>query len=802
MKNNKKMLTVSAIALLLLLLCCIGLILKMCSSNDSISGKMTSGTTVSEPADGSNAATTKGNTTVTIPATITSTDVNAPPTTDGNTSATTANGDNTPATTATDGNAPATTTNGGNTPTTTANGGNTPATTTTSGGNTPTTTTATGGTTAPTTTGNTGAQTPSGDPGTASGLTITWISGTKNAYTVSGNTVTFTAVQENSAYAISGELNGNIVIDVGDDYKFDLELTGVKITSEVISPITVLSGKEVSITAKNGYQNYIYDNRAAVAEDDTTQYAAAVYSMVDLEICGKGSLTVVSEQNNGIHTKDDLTVKNLTLSVTCVDNALKGNDSVTVESGTTTLIATAGDGIKTTNTDISSKGNQRGTVEILGGTHTIYAACDGIDAAYNVVIDGDSTVVNIYTDKYSEYSEEVTAVSGSTYYVRYSSKNYKYSVKYSNSDGTFEWVNAEFHISVRSGRTTYYYYSFPKKTGYEKMTLYMYSSTQSQGQDGDYYAASSEMTLHDAYDTIAISGTNGSLSLSWTNFTTSAPGGGGPGGGMNDGNTDKGDYSTKGIKAGNEVLISGGNVTVQAYDDAIHASGAVALENGSTATGNVTISGGTITLFSNDDGIHADGILTVSDGTIRVTGSYEGLEGNNVRISGGNVSIVSKDDGINAPATSGETIVISGGQLYIYAGGDGIDSNSRTSYSGIVFAGGQTVVFCTSNNNSAIDTEAGYKYTGGQVIAVMSSGGMTGESTNCTNFSSVATKSTLSLTAGKYLNVAASGSTVASVKMPTSISSAMVIYLGSNSATFAAGTSAAGTVNADGVYWK
>lgn len=780
MKNHKRMLTVSTRVLLLLLLCCFLPMLTMCNSNAPTDSKTESGATVSEPADGSNSATTKGSSTVTIPTTTTSTDGNAPPTTDGNTSATTANGDNAPTTAATDGNTPTTTTNGGNTPATTANGGNKPA----------------------TTTGNTGTQTPSGNPDTASGLTITWISGTKNAYAVSGNTVTFTAVQENSVYAISGELNGNIVIDVGDDYKFDLELTGVKITSEVISPITVLSGKEVSITAKNGYQNYIYDNRAAVAEDDTTRYAAAVYSMVDLEICGKGSLTVVSEQNNGIHTKDDLTVKNLTLSVTCVDNALKGNDSVTVESGTTTLIATAGDGIKTTNTDISSKGNQRGTVEILGGTHTIYAACDGIDAAYNVVIDGDSTVVNIYTDKYSEYSEEVTAVSGSTYYVRYSGKNYNYSVKYSNSDGTFEWVNAEFYTSVRSGRTTYYYYSFPKKSGYEKMTLYMYSSTQSQGQDGDYYAASSEMTLHDAYDTIAISNRNGSLSLSWTNFTTSAPGGGWPGGGMNDGNTDKGDYSTKGIKAGNEVLIGGGNVTVQAYDDAIHASGSAVLENGSTATGNVTISGGTITLFSNDDGIHADGILTVSDGTIRVTGSYEGLEGNNVRISGGNVSIVSKDDGINAPATSGETIVISGGQLYIYAGGDGIDSNSRTSYSGIVFAGGQTVVFCTSNNNSAIDTEAGYKYTGGQVIAVMSSGGMTGESTNCTNFSSVATKSTLSLTAGKYLNVAASGSTVASVKMPTSISSAMVIYLGSNSATFNAGTSAAGSVNADGVYWK
>ncbi|MBQ8382167.1 MAG: carbohydrate-binding domain-containing protein [Clostridia bacterium] len=783
MKDNKKLIAILAGVLLLLLLCGMALALTMCGgggdAGTTVAGTLTEQTT-DETTDGTTVAMTKGNT-------------SPDDTTDGEvvgdtptTASTTADAGSTPATTTKDGgNSSATTTKDGS--------GNTPVTTMTktdSGNTTPVTTTPV----------NTGTQTPAGDAA-ISGLTITWISGTKNAYTISGNTVTFNAVSEKTVYAISGKLDGNIVIDVGDDYKFDLELTGVTITSDQTSPITVLSGDEVSITAKNGTDNYVYDNRAAIAADDTTQYAAAIYSLTDLEICGKGSLTVVSEHNKGIHTKDDLTVKNLTLSVTCTDNALKGNDSVTVESGTTTLIATAGDGIKTDNTDVSDKGNQRGSVEILGGTHNIYAACDGIDAAYNVVIDGDGTVVNIYTDKYSEYSEEVTAVSGSTYYVRYSGKNYKYSVKYTNSDGTYEWVNAEYHSAVNGGRSTYYYYSFPKKSEYQKLTVYMYSSNQTQGQDTNYYFASSALSLNDAYDTLYISGRD--LSVSWTNYTTTSQGGGWPGGGgMNDGNTDKGDYSTKGIKAGNEILIAGGTVTVEAYDDAIHANGGTALENGSTSTGNVTITGGTVTVSSNDDGIHADGTLTISGGTVKVTGSYEGLEGNNVRISGGDVSVISKDDGINAPATSGETIVISGGQLYIYAGGDGIDSNSRTSYSGIVFSGGKTVVICTSGGNSAIDTEAGYQYTAGQVIAIMPFGGMTGEATHCSNFSSVATKSTLSLSSGRYLNVTVSGNTVASVKMPTSLSSAMAIYLGSNSATFAASTSAAGTVNADGVYWK
>ncbi len=636
-------------------------------------------------------------------------------------------------------------------------------------------------------------------------LLITCVSGTEDAYTVSGTTVTFTELKADSVYSVSGVLNGNIVIDVGDSFSLDLELCGVSVTSDSTSPITVISGEEVSLIAKEGYANYVNDNRAAVSEEDTTQYAAAIRSQVDLEIRGQGSLTVVSKHNKGIHTKDDLTVKNLTLSVICTDNALKGNDSVTLVSGRTTLIATAGDAIKTENTDISDKGNQRGNVEILGGIHKIYAACDGIDAAHNVVIKGTSADVSVYTDRYSDYSEEVTATDAEQYYLRYTGQNYKYSVKYTYGDGSVEWVNAVYHSTVRSGRNTYYYYTVEGRAEAKKMTVYAYSAAQTQGQENDYASVSSALTPNTAYDTLALTNRNGSLSVSWTNYTT-APGGGGmggwPGGGMNEGNSDKGDYSTKGIKAGNEIVISGGTVNIEAYDDAIHASSGTTLENGATSVGNVTVSGGTVTVFSNDDGIHADGVLTVSGGTVKITGSYEGLEGNNVRISGGDVSVISKDDGINAPATSGEAIVISGGKLYIYAGGDGIDSNSRTSYGGIAFSGGKTVVICTSGGNSAIDSEQGYKYTAGQVVAIMPSGGMTSEATRCSNFSSVATKSTLSLTSDKYLNVTVSGSTVASVRMPANINSAMVIYLGSNAATYALGTSFAGSVNADGVYWK
>ena len=152
-----------------------------------------------------------------------------------------------------------------------------------------------------------------------------------------------------------------------------------------------------------------------------------------------------------------------------------------------------------------------------------------------------------------------------------------------------------------------------------------------------------------------------------------------------------------------------------------------------------------------------------------------------VNINDGNLYVVSKDDGINGIATSSAAITVSGGILYVYAGGDGIDSNSRTSYGGIVFSGGKSLIISTGNGNSAIDSEQGYSYTGGSVVAIMPRGGMSDEATRCQNFSSVANYDTLSLSEGGDL-VCNIGADKLTVNMPAQING-YVIMLGDSSAT-------------------
>ena len=593
------------------------------------------------------------------------------------------------------------------------------------------------------------------------------------------------------ALSLSGDYYGSVVINSTEDV--ELGLNGCTITSSELCPLYISTEGNVDISAKSGTINYIRDYRDTVASDSTTDVSASIYVTGDLKLKGKGELYVYSMNNNGIHSKDDLICQNLALTVNVTDNALKGNDSVTISSGTYTLISTLGDGIKTSNSSLNSKNVQKGTITIDGGTINIYAACDGIDAAYDVIINNDP-IINIYTDKYSTYSGEVSAVTENIYYIRTTSQTYKFSIYYYNSStGDYIWKNASTSpkYTVQSGRSTYYYYECAKPTGYDKMIVYVYNSSQSQGQNESYYKVSSSLSINDDKDTIVWSNNT----FSFTNYTTQSTQ---PGGGMQDGNTDKASYSSKGIKSFNSIIINGGTINIKSYDDAIHANNDEALESGATPLGNVEINGGSVTVYSNDDGIHADGTLSITGGTVKVEYSYEGVEGTKIVVSGGKISVTSKDDGFNSTLSTGSYgITITGGEIYVYAGGDGLDANTTTQYGGFLINGGKTVVISTSGGNSCLDTEQGYTYQSGYVVAMCPTG-MTSECEKVSGGISNYGKTTnMTLTANNYINI----SNMVSIKLPSSISNGYVIELGDKSATISSSSSSSYAYDENGIYW-
>ena len=104
---------------------------------------------------------------------------------------------------------------------------------------------------------------------------------------------------------------------------------------------------------------------------------------------------------------------------------------------------------------------------------------------------------------------------------------------------------------------------------------------------------------------------------------------------------DSEDTSSKGIKVDWMLDISGGKVTVNSTDHAIH------------CTSDINITGGTLNLSSESKkGISCHGDVTIDDGDITITKSTEGIESKKIlTINGGNIDITASDDGLNSGGT-------------------------------------------------------------------------------------------------------------------------------------------------------
>ena len=193
--------------------------------------------------------------------------------------------------------------------------------------------------------------------------------------------------------------------------------------------------------------------------------------------------------------------------------------------------------------------------------------------------------------------------------------------------------------------------------------------------------------------------------------------------------------SAKGLKGVGSLLVTGGSITADCADDALHTNGSMG------------VAGGTFTLQTGDDGMHADGALVISGGTIDVQKCYEGLEGQSITISGGSITVTASDDGLNAAGgsdASGQNgrqdafaadenafITSSGGSITVSADGDGVDSNGDLTISG----GALYVNGPISSGDGALDYNGTAAVTGGTVIAAGASGMAEGFGDTSTQYS-------------------------------------------------------------------
>lgn len=520
-----------------------------------------------------------------------------------------------------------------------------------------------------------------------SDFTVT--SDTSDGVTQSGSVYTITKAGE---YTVAGLLSeGQLIVDAGDEDEITIVLNGTSITCSSGSPIYVKNASEVKIKSEENSFNEVIDNRTEATEDSSDDAVnAAIYATCDLKLVGKGALVVTGNYNNGIQSKDNLSIKNVIVKVTAVNNAVKGNDAVDIESGNIIAISAKGDGIKTSNSNISNKGNQKGIVTITGGNIDVYAACDGIDAAYVVDISGDGNL-NIYTDTYSEYSEEVTSSGSSSG----TSTSRNSSANKTASANTVSYVAASDTIANAPGGFG------GNKAGGDRpgMPGDFNESGNSSGQSYSTKGIKAESEINISGFTINVCSTDDGIHA----------------------NSDSGVLET-GEDGKGTIVINGGTITISSGDDGMHADKQLDVNDGyinivtsyeGLEAMTINLNGGKIYVYATDDGINActgDGktspIINVTGGYIDVTtasGDTDGIDSNGNYVQTGGMVLVkggSSSGNVSGSIDVDGTVTITGGTCVALGGICETPVNSVNAYvlSSVSFSSGSYSLKDASGN--------------------------------------------------------------------------------------------------------
>ncbi len=375
---------------------------------------------------------------------------------------------------------------------------------------------------------------------------------------------------------------------------------------------------------------------------------AALEADCPLRIEGTGALDIYGCLNNGLSCEGALELAGGQLQIQSAREGVKAQSLLL-------------DGAELTVTALDDGLELAGTMESRSGSLFVRAARDGIDGEGDISLSGGT--IAIYTDGYA-FSEETLAgitaaeeelvtaeeISFKVKKTLYNETDQYYALFFSDS-GASVWVE----ILYDKPGSQNVYYSLDAPAGFPRFVIYRYTEAQAPRSTEIYDACTDTLELGDKEIYTVSSVQNGHMAGSWGTQNSGNSW-------MSWGNPYKRDYSCKGLKSAGNITVSGGEITLACWDDAIHAAGYVAIHDGD------------LTLSAVDDGIHADGELYINGGSVDILTAYEGLEGYNIYMNGGSVTADCWDDGTNA----GLYFVMNGGSLDLTLPSgdtDGLDAN-------------------------------------------------------------------------------------------------------------------------------
>lgn len=378
--------------------------------------------------------------------------------------------------------------------------------------------------------------------------------GKYSGYEIEGTDVSITAA---GTYVFSGDCDdGSITVKKGVT-GVTLVLNGLTLTNADSAAITLNKTAEAALIAAAGSENTVADT--AGANDENA--AVKVKSGASLSLSGTGTLTACGNVKNGIKGASDavITVDEMTLNIEAADDGLSCDDELTIKGGRVNITA-GGDAVKaspdtddTENPDTTSLGS----VTISGGTITLEAAADGIQA------DGDLTI------------------SGGTFAV---TANGGHTTAISDEDASCKGLKAGKTLTVSGGTFT---------VDSADDALHANDVTVS---GGTLTLASGDDAVHADNDLVV--GVQGSSSTSNPKISITA--------------------SCEGLE-GTTVSVYSGDIDVVASDDGVNAANSELGEHSDKFA--INIAGGDLYIDAGSDGLDSNNDISITGGRVEVYGA-------------------------------------------------------------------------------------------------------------------------------------------------------------------------------------
>ena len=177
------------------------------------------------------------------------------------------------------------------------------------------------------------------------------------------------SITEEGTYILQGTASDCTVLVNAPEARVQFILDNVTVSNTSSPAIYVLDADKCFVTTAEGSGNALTVSGTFTEDtENDVKTDAVIFSKSDLTLNGTGTLTI-SSTDNGITSKDELTVTGGTYNITASGKGLESNDSTAICDGTFTIDA--------------KEGMESTYVRIDGGTFEISASDDGINAAAN-----------------------------------------------------------------------------------------------------------------------------------------------------------------------------------------------------------------------------------------------------------------------------------------------------------------------------------------------------------------------------------------------------------------------------------